>query len=165
MAPNTPRRLDEALRPGGLYYTADGTAHDANGNVLEGAPERPKDTPVEEQPHNKMAAAFSGSGGTAGGVGATMDVERLGAAIAVGLRSAAGGAQNAEAVATSQTAHDELVDGAKEAKPKENTPPIVDAARGPAPLMRAPGETDEAFEERSRVVRESAAGGTSEPTS
>lgn len=152
-----PRRLDEALRPGGLYYTADGTAHDANGNILEGAPPRPKDTPVEEQPHNRVAAAFAGSGGSAGGVGATMDVEKLGAAIAVGLRSAAGGSANAEAVASAAESRDGLVDSAKEAKPKENTPPIGDVARAQAPLVQAPGETDAAFEERKNAVKESGA--------
>jgi hypothetical protein len=42
--------FDTASRPGGLYYLADGSATDAHGNVIEGAPKAPKATPAHMQP-------------------------------------------------------------------------------------------------------------------
>ena len=36
--------MAESKRPGGLYYREDGTAVDANGEVIEGAPKRKADT-------------------------------------------------------------------------------------------------------------------------
>lgn len=45
-----------AKRPGGLYYTADGTAVDSFGRKIEGAPKRPADTKPEDQPVSTVPA-------------------------------------------------------------------------------------------------------------
>jgi hypothetical protein len=42
--------LNEAHRRGGLYYTADGVAVDANGEVVQGAPKRAPNTDRSKQP-------------------------------------------------------------------------------------------------------------------
>lgn len=126
-----PRRLDEALRPGGLYYTVDGTAHDAHGNVLEGAPKRPENTKPEDQPGARMAAlaGVGPGGGAAGG----LDMRMLGLAIAQGLRlGTEGGGEgemlpseaNMQAIKDSQTQRDELAGTAADAKVKPNTPTV-----------------------------------------
>lgn len=125
-----PRRLDEALRPGGLYYTVDGTAHDAHGNVLEGAPKRPENTNPEDQPFAKIAAMSNvGPGGSPAGL------ETLGLAIARGLRMAANDEspdeQPRKATADNVTTRDELAATAADATVKPNTP-TVDARVIPA---------------------------------
>jgi hypothetical protein len=120
------RRLDEAPRAGGLYYTRDGTAIDANGVPLDDAPARPEDTKPEDQPYARMVAATTvGAGGApAGATG--FDARALGAAIAEGLTQAAGRASaNAEATRTATDAHDEITEGAKDAKPKQGAAPIA----------------------------------------
>ena len=120
------RRLDEALRPGGLFYTTDGTAVDAHGNVLEGAPARPDDTKPEDQPYARLAAASSIGTGAVGTSGAAMDFEAIGRGIAAGLQQAAGRtAANAEATDQANKAHEELRSGAESAKIDENRPAIV----------------------------------------
>lgn len=115
-----PRRLDEALRPGGLYYTADGTAHDAHGNVLEGAPKRPENTKPEDQPHAKMAGmANLGPGGAPSG----FDMRQLGMAIAQGLKLGAEGADDPNApISEAEEQRDELASAAAEAKPAAPEP-------------------------------------------
>jgi hypothetical protein len=119
------RRLDEAPRVGGLYYLTDGTAVDANGVPLDGAPKRPDDTKPEDQPYAQLVAATTvGAAGVRGA--APMDFKALGAAIADGLTQAAGRAQaNADASQTAAERHDELTDSARDAKPKEGAAAIV----------------------------------------
>lgn len=116
-----PRRLDEALRPGGLYYLPDGTAHDANGNVLENAPKRPENTSPEDQPFARLAAMTSVG---PGGFPVQNDMNALGMAIARGLTLASEGKIDTEAtdpnksISDVQAARDELAGGAADAKPK-----------------------------------------------
>lgn len=114
-----PRRLDEALRPGGLYYTANGTAHDANGNVLEGAPKRPDNTNPDDQPFAKFASGVGASGAPAG-----MDMRTLGMAIAQGLKLGAEGAVDEPKAADAVAQRDELASAAADAKVKPDTPPV-----------------------------------------
>lgn len=121
---NVPRRLDEALRPGGLYYTADGTAHDAHGNVLKDAPKRPDNTPPDKQPAAILAAQSSTSGMPAG-----FDMRVLGSAIAEGLRQATSGSVNAEAHETAENQRAELADGVRDTTIDTGRPPIGDASR------------------------------------
>jgi hypothetical protein len=61
------RIMAKAKQEGGLYYTADGTPVDADGNVLKDAPKRGKDTDPSKQP---------------GALGAPTPEERMGRAIA-----------------------------------------------------------------------------------
>lgn len=119
------RKLDEAPRPGGLYYTRDGVAIDSNGVPLDNAPDRPEDTKPEDQPYARLVAATTiGAGGAPGGTG--FDAKALGAAIAEGLTQAAGRASaNQEAHRTSVDAADEITEGAKDSKPKEGAVPIA----------------------------------------
>lgn len=115
-----PRRLDEALRPGGLYYTKDGTPHDAHGQILEGAPKRPEDTKPEDQPYARMVAASTvGAGGAP--VGLPFDVNALGMAIGRGLQLASEGKiDEPKANVDNQAARDELASGLSEdTKPKQ----------------------------------------------
>ena len=128
MAPisNAPRRLDEALRPGGLYYTADGTAIDANGRILKDAPERPEDTPENEQPHAKLLAASTVGATGAPATGMPFDPETFGAAIARGLAKAAA---NDDATKTATDARSSLEESASGAKIDENAPPVGDSGR------------------------------------
>jgi hypothetical protein len=128
MAPNTqaPRRLDEAPRPGGLYYTADGTAVDAHGNVLENAPERQADTPPHEQPFAKVAAASASGPVAAAGI----DAKALGEAIAAGLVNASARREaNADATTTATTAREGIQEGAEGAQIDKGQPPVGDSTR------------------------------------
>lgn len=140
-----PRRLDEALRPGGLYYTANGTAHDANGNVLEGAPKRPENTNPDDQPFAKFASGVGASGAPAG-----MDMRTLGMAIAQGLKLGAEGATD-EPKADAVAQRDELASAAVDAKIKPDTPPVQTRAN---PELTPGGEAAAA----------AAASGTATPT-
>lgn len=114
-----PRRLDEALRPGGLYYTVDGTAHDANGNVLEGAPKRPDNTEPQSQPH--ALASGVAAGGFPG-----LDINALGEAIGRGIqRASEGQIEDPQKNAPDTTAQrDELAAGIQDTKVKEGSQPI-----------------------------------------
>jgi len=106
-----------------LFYLQDGTAVDANGVPLEGAPERPEDTKPEDQPHAKLLAATTVG---AGGAPSSFDFKALGSAIAEGLTQAAGrAAANAEAVDAANKKSDEIYESAKDVKPKEGATPIV----------------------------------------
>lgn len=124
-----PRRLDEALRPGGLYYLPDGTAHDANGNVLENAPKRPENTAPDEQPFARLQA----SGVAAGGFGG-FDVKALGLAIGMGLQAASEGKledPNKDAPDTNAQRDELHAALSEDVKPKQGAQPID--ARPPAP--------------------------------
>jgi hypothetical protein len=121
---NVPRRLDQALRPGGLYYTADGTAHDAHGNVLKDAPKRPENTPPDKQPAAILAAQSSTTGMPAG-----FDMRVLGSAIAEGLRQATSGSANAQAMETASDQHAEIADGVKDTQVDSSRPPLGDVSR------------------------------------
>lgn len=125
----TPRPLDQAPRRGGLYYTADGTAHDANGNILKDAPERPKDTQPHEQPYARMLAQSS-IGATPGNAGG-FDAEAMGKAIARGIMEAGASRQaNSEATRTATSEQAELTKGAKDAKVDDGAGQVGDASRG-----------------------------------
>lgn len=117
------RRLDEALRPGGLTYLPDGTPVDAHGNVLEGAPARPDNTKPEDMPHNRMAQA--GLAPASGTAAPAFDMRALGTAIADGLKMAA---SNADATRSNAEQADALADGAEDATIKPDTAPIVPAS-------------------------------------
>jgi hypothetical protein len=136
-----PRRLDEALRPGGLYYMIDGTAHDAHGNVLEGAPKRPENTNPEDQPFARLASMTSvGPGGYTG----QGSMEQLGMAIARGLTLASEGKVEDpnKAAGDNTSARDELASAAVDAKPAAPAPGKV-VSVGDAriyPEMRPGGE-------------------------
>lgn len=108
------RKLDEAPRAGGLYYLRDGTAVDANGVPLDGAPARPDDTKVEDQPHARLASSTTIG---AGGAPSAFDFKALGASIAEGLTQAAGrAAANAQATQESEQQRDAFDKGASGAK-------------------------------------------------
>lgn len=62
--------MAESKRAGGLYYREDGTAVDAEGQVIEDAPKRAKDTHPSKQP---------------GAANAVSSEERMGTAIADAL--------------------------------------------------------------------------------
>lgn len=64
-----------AKRPGGLYYTAQGIAVDANGEAVKGAPKKTPDTDPSKQP---------------GAPGALTSEERIGVAIAQAITNPAG---------------------------------------------------------------------------
>lgn len=158
-----PRRLDEALRPGGLYYMVDGTAHDAHGNVLEGAPKRPENTKPEDQPGARLAA-FAGVG-PGGGAAGGLDMRMLGLAIAQGLRLGTEGGEggdmlpaeaNQRAMEDSAAQRDELASAVADAKVKPNTP-TVDARVIPAMI---PGGEAAAAAASSPAVSATPTGGT-----
>lgn len=62
--------MSESKRSGGLYYREDGTAVDAEGQPIDGAPKRPKDTHPSKQ---------------TGASGGPSSEERMGTAIAQAL--------------------------------------------------------------------------------
>lgn len=157
-----PRRLDEALRPGGLYYTTDGTPHDAHGNVLEGAPKRPDNTAPEDQPFSKLAAMTSvGPGGAPSG----FDMRALGMAIAQGLKLGAEGADDLgrTAISEAQSQRDELASAAAEAKPAAPEPGKVTSVADIRPGVIIP--TKEQLEAAAAIAPESPAGSKTAPTS
>jgi hypothetical protein len=118
-----------------LYYTADGTAHDAHGNVLENAPKRPENTKPEDQPFARLAAMTSVG---PGGFPVQNDMNALGMAIARGLSMASEGKLepaedvNKNDIASTHSTRDELAAGAQDAKVKPGA--TVDARVIPAAI-------------------------------
>jgi hypothetical protein len=156
-------RIDEALRPGGLYYDASGTAHDAEGRPLEGAPDRPENTPPDQQPFNRMIAAttigagFAGAPAGIGGAGG-LDVEALGAAIGRGLASAANAATaNAEAGKRAVDQHNEVRSAAEGAKVDTSRPAIVPASATADLNVGITGSGEQADRDRQRIADRSEA--------
>lgn len=135
-----PRRLDEALRPGGLYYTVDGTAHDAHGQVLENAPKRPENTKPEDQPYARMVAA-STIGASGAPVGAQFDINALGMAIGRGLQLASEGKIEEPKAAVDNVAQRDELAGAlsDDTKPKQGA--IADIRPLPVGVLPADPST------------------------
>jgi hypothetical protein len=146
------RRLDEAPRAGGLFYTDTGTAIDANGFPLEDAPARPENTKPEDQPFNRLLASTTiGPTGFSPGVsGGGLDVKQLGDAIGQALVAAAGRqSAGAEAEERSATGAQDITDGAKDSRVKEGATPLATGsataealARPAANAQRPPDDAD-----------------------